>query len=210
MTSRDHAIDLFHRAQALIPTDPRLAYQMLTSAVVTDPNFADGWALLGAALADLGSLSASCEAYRSALRLPYSTDIGGMTPVLRHRCLLQLGHRLTHQTIVSWKNLDEAEEVLRQALVMGVDLDEGVNAFCYTNLSLIAAHRGDNAAEMHYAERGFTMHADPATELGLAFACLFQGEYSRGIRHFEARFPHQLQSYMSLPASRWQGEELRA
>lgn len=208
MTPRVHAIDLFNRAQALIPTDPRLAYQMLASAVITDPEFADGWSLLGAALADLGSLPASCEAYRSALRLPDSSDIGGMTPILRHRCLLQLGHRLTHQTVVSWDSLEEAESVLMQAILMGKGFDESVNAFCYTNLSLIAAHYGDMEAEMHYAEKGYVGHPDPATELGLGFARLFQGEYVSGLEHFEARFPHQMQPYLSLPAPRWDGDEV--
>lgn len=205
MTPRNHAIDLFNRAQPLIQTDPRLAYQMLASSVVTDPSFADGWALLGAALADLGSLPASCEAYRSALRLPDSLEPGGMTPTLRHRCLLQLGHRLTHQTVVSWHSLDEATHVLEQAISMGDAVDIQTTAFCHTNVSLIAAHRGWEIAELVEAEKGFEMHADPATELGLAFACLFQGQYYRGLKHFEARFPYQLGSYLSLPAPRWDG-----
>lgn len=206
MTPREHSVDLYNRAQPLIQTDPSMAMQMLMSAVVTDPGFAQGWGMLGASFADLGSLAASCEAYRTALRLPDNSEVGGMTAALRHRYLLQLGHRLTHQTVVSWDALDEAESALKQALNMPGDHDVQANAFCHTNLSLIAAHRGDKEKEMRHAEQGFAMHADPATELGLAFACLFQGQYSRGIRHFEARFPHDRASYLSLPAPRWSGQ----
>lgn len=207
-TSREHAVDLYNRAQPLIQTDPRMAYQMLISAVITDPAFAEGWALLGAALADLGSLAASCEAYRTVLRLADSEEVGGMTPKLRHRCLLQLGHRLTHQTVVSWVNIDEAEDALHQALAMGGEFDAAINAFCHTNLSLCAAHRGDKEKEMFHAEEGYRLCPDSATELGLAFACLFQGQYARGIKHFEARFPFQLASYLSLPYPRWGGEHV--
>lgn len=205
MTARDHAIDLFNRARPLIPTDPRLAYQMLISSVITDPGFAAGWTLLGASCADLGFIPAACEAYRSALRLPDSSDPGGMTPTLRHRCLLQLGHRLTHQTIVSWKTLDEAETALAAALAMEGEFDKQETAFCHTNLSLIAAHRGDKESEIIDAEAGFRIHPDPATEFGVAFACLFQGQYYRGLKHFETRFSMQLSSYLSLPWPRWEG-----
>lgn len=207
MTPREHSVDLYNRAQPLIREDPRMAYQMLISAVMTDPGFAAGWALLGASLADLGSLVASCEAYRSALRLPDGPNVGDMDPVLRQRCLLQLGHRLTNNLIVNDERLDQAEIALKEALALGGD--PAVDAFCHTNLSLIAAHRGDREREMAHAERGFALNPDPATELGLAFACLFQGELARGIRHFEARYPHQLGSYLSLPWPRWNGEELR-
>lgn len=202
---RGHAIDLFQRAQPLILSDPRLAYQMLISSVITDPGFADGWSLLGAACADLGFLPASCEAYRSALRLPDSSDPGGMTPELRHRCLLQLGHRLTHQTVVSWDTLDEAGDALTSALALDGAFDVQETAFCHTNLSLIAAHHSQPDREMMCAERGFEIHPDPATELGLAFACLFQGQLARGLKHFEARYPHELPSYLSLPWPKWGG-----
>lgn len=205
MTSREHAIDLYNRALPLIQTDPRLAYQMLISAVTTDPGFAVGWSLLGASLADLGSIVASCEAYRSALRVPDSDEPGGMTPVLRHRCLLQLGHRLTHNAIVNDERLDEAEYSLHEALDLIGTFDKQETAFCYTNMSLIAAHAGDMTFEMIHATTGFRLDPDPATELGLAFALLSQGHYADGLKHFEARFPYKLGSYLSLPAPRWDG-----
>ena len=202
MTPREHAIDLYNKALPLIPTDPPLAYQMLTSAVVTDPTFAPGWAYLGAALADLGQILASIEAYRTALRLPDGPNPDDMNPVLRHRCLLQLGHRLTHNAVVSWDRMAEASICLYEAT--NAD-DPQVRAFAFTNLSLIAAHRGDAEQEMTDAFLGFEITQDPAVELGLAFACLFQGQYADGLRHFEARFPHLLQSYPRLPWPRWDG-----
>lgn len=206
MTPRSHAIELYNRAQPVIQADPRMAYQMLISAVMTDPTFADGWGLLGAALADIGSLLASCEAYRSALRLRDGPDAGDMNPILRQRFLLQLGHRLTNNLIVNDERLAQAEQALKQAIAMGGD--PTVDAFSHTNLSLIAAHRGERETEMAEAELGFQTNPDPATELGLAFACLFQGLYARGLRHFEARFPFKMQSYQHLPYPRWNGDRV--
>lgn len=205
MTPREHAISLFNKAQPIIATDPSMAYQMLASAIVVDPGFALGWAFMGATLADIGTLVASCEAYRAALRLPDGDGPGDMTPALRHRCLLQLGHRLTNQKIITWDRLWEAEDALHRALDMEGEFDVQETAFCHTNLALTSGHRGDEVAEMAEAEAGFRTFPDPATELGLAFACLYQGEYIRGLKHFEARFPYAMGSYLSYPAPRWDG-----
>ena len=100
MTPRAHAIDLYNKALPLIGSDPALAWQMLSSAVITDPSFAMGWALLGASLADLGQIPASIEAYRSVLRLADGEAPEDMNRVLRHRCLLQLGHRLINNAVL--------------------------------------------------------------------------------------------------------------
>lgn len=210
MTPRAHAIALFNQAQPIIQTDPRMAYQMLASSVVVDPTFGMGWAFLGAALADLGTLAASCEAYRTALKLPDRDGPGDMTPQLRHRCLLNLGHRLTNQNIITPDRIDEAERALRQAVEMEGDFDSQERAFCYTNLSLIAGHKGKETDELRLAEMGFETHPDPSTELGLAFACLYQGRYVRGFNHFERRFEYALQSYLSYPAPRWDGGRVSA
>jgi hypothetical protein len=129
-----------------------------------------------------------------------------MSPALRHNCLLQLGHRLANNLIVNDELLDQAEVVLKEALAMGEGMDPKVNGFCHTNLSLIASHRWDKETEIREAELGFETHADPSTELGLAFACLYQGQLARGNRHFEARFPHSLGQYLTLPWPRWDGE----
>lgn len=206
MTPRQHAIDLHNKALPLIQTDPPLAYQMLTSAVITDPTFAAGWAMLGASLADLGQILASIEAYRSALRLPDGPNPDDMNRALRHRCLLQLGHRLTHNAVVSWDRITEANICLSQATKAE---DHQVAAFAYTNLSLIAALRGDQEIEMRAALKGFAIDpSSPATELGLAFACLFQGRYADGLRHFEARYRHILTSYQYLPWPKWTGTKV--
>lgn len=202
MTPRELAIDLYNKALPLIPADPPLAYQMLTSAVIADPGFAQGWAYLGASLADLGQILASIEAYRTVLRLPDGDAPGDMNPALRHRCMLQLGHRLTHNAVVTWDRIDEAEECLSLATTAG---DPEVAAFAYTNVSICASHRGFPELEMGAAKLGYETRPVPATELGLAFACLFQGFYKDGLRHFEARFPHILQSFPRLPWPKWDG-----
>jgi hypothetical protein len=205
MTPRQHSIDLLNRAQPLIQAQSQMAYQMLISAVTTDPTFALGWEFLGRSLADLGSLPAACEAFRVALRLPDGENPGDMSPVLRHQCLLQLGHRLSNNLIVNDERLAEAEAALNQALAMGDGMDPKVNAFCHTNLSLIASHRWERETEIREAEIGFETYPDPSTELGLAFACLYDGQLARGNKHFEARFPHALGQYLVLPWPRWDG-----
>ena len=204
-TPREYAVDLLVRAQPLISTDPNMAYQMLTSAVAADPLFAAGWASLGGALADLGVIVASCEAYRTALRLDDGGGPGDMTPALRRRCLLQLGHRLTHQRIITWERIGEAWDCLTRAAMMPGEFGAQETAFIHTNMSLISGHWGNADAEMWHAKEGFSVHPDPTTELGLAFACLYQGRYDEGLEHFEARFPYSLKSYEAYPAPRWDG-----
>ena len=205
MTPRMTAIDLHNRALPLIQTDPRLAYQMLTSAVMVDPTFSLGWNLLGVTLADTEALPASIAAYRRALALPDGPNPHDMNPATRFRALLQIGHRLTNNLVVSWETLDEAERFIDQALAMEGDFDTQTRAFCHTNMSLIHAHRGHKDKEMASATKGFELHQDPQTEMGLAFACLYAGEFMRGLKHFDARFPYKLTSYQHLPWPRWDG-----
>ena len=204
LTPRETAIDYHNRALKLAGTDPQMAYRHACSAVTVDPTLAAGWAYLGAVLADIGSIPASCAAFRRALACPPGDGPGELDNGLRHRCLVQLGHRLIDNRVVSLAALDEAQDATTAALeVEGVE-DAG-RAFAYTNLSLIASLRNQLGLELSMAKEGFRLCPEPATELGLAFALLFNGRYADGLRHFEARFPHTLPQYLNLPWPRWDG-----
>lgn len=210
MTDRAYSIDLYNRALPIIQTDPPTAYRLLVAACENDPSFAEGWAFLGAALADIGNLPACVSALRQALRCPDGDGPGDMNPVLRHRCLVNLGHRLIDNRIITMETLAEANDATGRAIVMDGEFPDAQRAFARTNLSLIDSLYGIREAEVSDAREGFELCPDPATELGLAFALLFQGQYRKGLEHFEARFKHspKLVSYQHMPWPRWDGSRV--
>lgn len=205
MTPREYAIQLHQAALQLVHTDQIQAYRMIVNACEADPGYAEGWRFLGAALADLGHLEAAVSALRHALRCRE------IAPSTRHACLVNLGHRLIDNRIISDATLTEALEATDAAIAMAESAGSselaGPAAFANTNRSLIAAHLGDQFDEMAYAKMGFQMCPESPTELGLAFACLFQGYYADGLRHFEARYATtpQLAGYRNLPWPQWDG-----
>jgi hypothetical protein len=208
MTPRAYAIDLHNRAMLLVTSDPQMAFRLSVASCDADPTFAEGWAFMGAALADLGNLPAAVSALRHALRCPEGDAPGDLTPVLKHRCLVNLGHRLIDNRIVSLDTLAEAQSATMRAMAMEPeypDLPVAPRAFARTNLSLIASLLCASGAEMAHALEGFAMLPEPPTEMGLAFACLFNGHYREGLKHFEARFPFKLPQYLSMPWPRWDG-----
>ena len=202
--TRETAIGYYNRALGLTAADPAMAYRHVCSAVAVDPTLADGWAFLGAALSDMGCLPASCAAFRKALACPRGDGAGDLTEAVRFKCLVQLGHRLIDNRCVTMAGLAEARGFTLDALGMGETPAEG-RAFAYTNLSLIEGLRGVPDRERTLARIGFELCPEPATELGLAFALLHNGHYADGLRHFDARFPHTLPSYLNLPWPRWDG-----
>lgn len=210
MADRTYAIDLYNRALPIIQTDPPTAYRLLVAACENDPSFAEGWAFLGAALADIGNLPACVSALRQALRCPDGDGPGDMNPVLRHRCLVNLGHRLIDNRIISEDTIIESICATREAIMMSTNKPEAPAAFAHTNLSLIYSLEGRSEGELHHAHKGFELCPDPATELGLAFAQLFNGQYREGLEHFEARFRHspKLVSYQHMPWPRWDGSRV--
>jgi hypothetical protein len=205
LTPREYAIQLHQAALQLVHTDQIQAYRMIVNACEADPGYAEGWRFLGAALADLGYVHAAVSALRHALRCPE------IAPATELACLVNLGHRLIDNRIISDEGLTEALAVTEAAISMGEAAGSselvGPIAFAHTNRSLIAAHMGDKSAEMLLALIGFNMCPEPPTELGVAFAELFQGYYGDGLRHFEARYAStpQLAAYRSLPWPQWDG-----
>lgn len=200
--ARNRAIEARNKAVEVVATDKQVAYRLVVSAVEYDPSFADGWAFLGDCLSDLGSIEAACSAYRTALALPDGELAGDMNPVLRQRCLMQLGHRLLDNRVITFDRIAEARRFTDRAIAMGGP----ATAFALTNRSLIASHEYDQTTELRCSREGFELAAGKAEcELGLAFAELFNGHYADGLKHFEARFETSLPAYRNLPWRRWDG-----
>jgi len=211
MTPRQYSIDLHNRALPLVTTDPQMAFRLSVASCDADPTFAEGWAFMGAALADLGNLPAAVSALRHALCCPEGDCPGDLTPELKHRCLVNLGHRLIDNRIVSPDTLVEAQHVTCMSVAMEMDwpnLPVAPRAFARTNLSLIAALKGRPKVEMGMAREGYVVLPEPPTQMGLAFACLFNGLYREGLEHFEARFPFKLPQFLSMPWPRWDGKRV--
>jgi hypothetical protein len=209
--TRETAIGYYNRALGLTAADPAMAYRHVCSAVAVDPTLADGWAFLGAALSDMGCLPASCAAFRKALACPPGTGAGDLNEALRFKCLVQLGHRLIDNRCVTLAGLAEARRFTMAALcmdAMGMAAPAEGLAFAHTNMSLIEGLQGHPGPELYRAQTGFVLCPEPATELGLAFALLHNGRYADGLRHFDARFPHALPSYLNLPWPRWDGSRI--
>ena len=200
--SREHAVLLYNQALSLMQSDPVTAYRCAASSVEVDEAFADGWLLVGMLLADMGNLAAACAAYRAGLRCPEGDDKGDLTPVLRHKFLVNLGHRL-----LGLDDLAAAETVTDEAIRFYGRTPDGLHvdgaAKAHTNRSLIYSHRGSHGAAVVEARRGFEMFDCPETEMSLAFAHLFEGDYASGLLHFERRFDYKLQQYNNLPYPRF-------
>jgi tetratricopeptide (TPR) repeat protein len=200
---RNHAITLHNRSLELLKADPAMSYRCAVSAVEVDRTFAEGWMLLGNQLSDMGNLPAACAAFRAGLACEPEEG-------LRLRLLVNLGHRLMHAG-----DLEDAERVTDEAIRMygrrPAPPEEWKTsaAFALTNRSLIYSHRGLLGASTVDARRGFEMFPEPITEMGLAFALLFEGNYAEGLRHFDARFDYKLPTYINLPWPRWDRERDR-
>ena len=210
--TRNRSISFHNQAIPLIPTDPIKAYRLLCSAVVADPTMAVGWDTIGNSLADLKNssgrlcLQAAISAYRRCLELPTGETPGDLTPQVRVKAMVNLGHRLVNAGYI-----EEAETVTREALALlesDVSLDQEGHAFAWTNLSLSLSMQGRHDEAIAYATRAYEMSPEPIIETGLAFALLFGGDYESGLRHFDARIAYRIPQFQAMPYDRWNGDRV--
>lgn len=202
---RNAAIGFHNHAMAVVGQDKQLAYRLLASATTVDPAMASGHYMMGNALADLKMLAASIAHWRRILELPDGDGPGDMTPELRAKSLVNLGHRLFQNG-----QIKEAYEVSERALsYLGEhpELDDEGQAFARTNMSLVLSIMGNTGASLGYALQAYEMSQEPIVQTGLGFAYLFFGDYAEGLKHFEGRFGYkaELQHYLSWPYPRWNG-----
>jgi tetratricopeptide (TPR) repeat protein len=208
--ARNAAIQFHNQSLAVVGTDKPLAYRLLCSAVTVDPDMAQGWYMLSNACADLKLFPASIAAARRCLACPMGDAPGDLTEQLRAKTMVNLGHRY-------FQNGDVREAMLTTKAAIGLldrepDLDPEGRAFAHTNMSLILSVQGRVDAALEEAKRGFELNPTPINETGLGFGYLFAGDYAHGLKHFDARFAYkaELNSYLSWPFPRWQGERVGA
>ena len=80
---RFRAIECYNQAILAVKADPMAAYRLLSSSVMIDPTFAQGWFMLGCSNADLTLWHGAVAAYRRAVTLPDGDAAGDMKPVTR-------------------------------------------------------------------------------------------------------------------------------
>jgi tetratricopeptide (TPR) repeat protein len=171
------------------------AYRLLSSACYADPTYAHAFYFNGCVASDLNRPHASIAAYRRALELD-------VEPGEKHKLLTNLAWELMkiggHQ---------EAVEYLHQAIELNPKAP-----LPYMHLSLAHTAFGQTKTAVTCAEKCFKL-ADPndgkgypIAEFALAFALLFDGQYARGLKHFEARFPARLPNFLLYPWPKWRGE----
>ena len=167
------------------------AYQMFTSACYADPTFDQTWYSVGNANSDMNLLDAAIACYRRALECKQSDEN-------RARTLTNLGWRL-HGLGQS----QEALDVSLEATKLKPDLWPA-----WVNLSMIWGTIYETQKGVEAAERAFKIAPKEClTEMALAFANLFAGNYSKGLMHFERRFEYKLHQFLHYPYGKWLGQK---
>lgn len=195
MADRSHAVALFNHgvdaAKATqYPAHLQQAYKLFTSACYADPNWGAAFYQAGNNNADQNLPFSAIACYRRAL------ECGGFEP-----------HDLAKvYSNLCWK-LEETGQI-DEALICGlksVELDPAL-VYAHINLSMVYKDLDDAKRSLEHAERAMLLHNDASTEVAVAFACLFDRQFMRGLKHFEKRFQWRLHHFMNYPYPQWQGE----
>lgn len=166
------------------------AYSLFSSACMVDPTYGSAHYQAGNNNSDMNLLPAALACWRRGLECENTPDEKG-------KMLINMGWRLH-----SLGRAREAVEFLHAGLKIDPKLHLGV-------LSLSLCHQlfGDPKMSLQYAEQAHEMAPDDDhTEVGLAFASLFAGQYARGLKHFERRFKWRLHNFQHFPYPKWEGQ----
>lgn len=197
---RQNAINFYQQAVEAQkrPDAPDLRYQLLSSAVSTDPSMSLGFFELANANGDNQLRKSAVTLYRRALELPDGTEPGDMTPEWRGKCMVNMAHNLHHLG-----QNEEARKILLKALRNDDKLANG-----WLTLAMIQNVEGElEDAEVSARKAMALPNPTPAIELGLAFALMYSGKYAEGLKHFQCRVEYVLRHFLSYPYPRWEGEE---
>ena len=195
---RTKAIVMYNAAIQCVKTDPQAAYRLLSSAVMVDPMFGQGWFMLGNSNADLQMWWGAVAAYRRAVTLPDGEQAGDMTAETRQKCYANLAHRLYHLG-----HIEQAWPANASALMGNAD-----EPFALVNQSMLASLEGDHEAAIAYANRAWAIEPTPIIGTAAGFAYLFGGQYARGLELFENRVGYKLREFESYPYPRWDGRRV--
>lgn len=166
------------------------AFGLLQSACLVDPTFGQGWADNGHSNGDLNRLHSAIACYRRALEGDIDTE-----------------NKVKVLTNLSWRCYQIGE--LEQGMAFAkqcVEIDS-TKPYGWVNLSIAHGAFGERIACVQAAYKAYEIApTDTAVQFNLAFALLFNEQYAEGFKHFEARFEHRLQNYLTYPYPKWLGE----
>jgi len=166
------------------------AFGLFQSACIIDPTFGQAWSVNGNNNGDLNRLHAAIACYRRALD---TNDLG-------------TDDKIKIMSNLSWRlyqvgELEESLAVGQKAVELGPDYP-----YPWVNLSVAHGSFGNRLSAVETARKAYAIDPnDTAVIFNLAFALLFNGEYAEGFKHFEARFAHRMQNYLTYPYPKWTG-----
>lgn len=166
------------------------AYQCFISAAYADPTYGQAHYQCGNNASDLNHLHAAIASYRRALECKNTDEE-------KAKILCNLGWRL-HSVGRTEEALDATQEALR------LDPKE---FHAWVNLSCIYQMMDSSEESAQAVRKAFELSPDDfVVEMALAFALLFNREFTEGFKHLEIRFKYKLHSFLHYPYPRWTGE----
>ena len=196
MGDRGQAIQFFNAGvqainQADNPERLTLSYQLFASAVHMDPTWWEANYRAGNINSDLNNLPAAIASWRRALQ-----------------CETEPSERADVMSNLSWRlhcvgEYEEAYDYAEQAIDINPML-----AYAHVNRALILGIWDRKEEALDSAKRAYAIKPDdPVVEMCVAFSYLFDHQWDKGLKHFEARFPYKMKNYLKYPYPKWLGEK---
>lgn len=174
------------------------AYQQFCSSMYMDPTWATAAYQAGNNVADMGFVNAAIACWRRALEceLPDSVPLDSQE-ASRAKVFCNLGLRLE-----MIGRFDESLAFAEKATKTDPNLSSA-----WLNLSILQTRIGKLQEGVDSARKAFELlPQDSTTEMGLAFAMLFNRNLAEGFKHFEARYSYRLHNFEKYPTLKWLGE----
>lgn len=170
--------------------DLTTAYQLFSSAAITDPTFFLANYNAGNNNAGLKKHNAAIANLRNALNCECTDEE-------RAQALALMGWELQHLG-----RIREAADVTLEALELNPKF-----AGAWNNMSIYHSILCNHQSMLDCARRANELAPDDLnTHIALAFSYLQNGRYAEGLKWFEARFPWRLKQYLNYPYPKWDGE----
>jgi len=194
MGNRKFAQDFFNQAVSAVndqqnPTRLNHAYQLFSSACLTDPTWGEAWYWSGNNNNDLNLFPAAIACWRQA-----ADNIADKT--LKAKAMCNLAWRL--------HGLGFVQEAYDFAMA-SLSLDDTLDA-TWVNLSVIHTTLDQPQTALSCALQGFKLSGIAMNEFALGMAYLFDRQWAKGFKHLEARFAYRLKNYLQFPYPKWNGE----
>lgn len=192
MNAPDTVTDRVSRALTCAKDDPQGAFKLLVSAVDIDPASATAWYHLGLQYQAAKQFASSAVCFRRALE-----NSPPMPPEQRAMVLTNLGYNLhlSGRTAEGLPFLEEATQIAPQMPLGWIDISQ-----MYGTLE-----RRDDAMKAAL-KAAMIAPEDPKSQMTLAFALLFAGNWADGFKHYTARFRFRMPDVLNYPYPQWDGK----